>query len=200
MSNKWMFSGSFTLQDQKNHWEDEAILNPQNMWAINDKYYAPGLGGNSGKGINANVFSTWLVKLSGLYQLPLDFNASFTFNARQGHIIPWTVGIVDYDGALSSYQNSSTVYLQEWGKLRLPTFWNLNFRLEKIISAGDSGKIYMMADLFNVFNSAIMNRRYDKHHGTYYIHNGYFAPNATDFQGYEVLNPRVLRFGIRFQF
>ena len=197
LSHGWMLNGSITLQDQRTHY-GEGYLNPTNLWAIDNKIYAPSMGGGSGK-ISINVFSHWLIKLSGLYQLPLDFNISFNFNARQGHVIPFTVGITDYN-APNPRSRSITVYCQEFGKLRLPNFWNFDLRLEKVIKHSQRGQIYIMADLFNVFNNAHINRRYDKHLGTYYMHNGYFRPNPTCFMANEVLNPRVLRLGIRFEF
>jgi len=198
LSNNWMLNLSFTLQDQREHYGDKGYLNPTNLWALDNITWAPQMGGSSGK-IGMYVFSRWLFKLSGLYQLPLDFNLSFTFNAREGHIIPHTVDIVDYN-APNPYSQTINVYLDKFGTERLPTFYNLNLRIEKIVRYSDSGRIYFMADIFNVFNSAIMNRRYDRHHGTYYVHNGYFAQNATDFMANEILNPRVVRFGVRFQF
>ncbi|MFO7867478.1 MAG: carboxypeptidase regulatory-like domain-containing protein [Candidatus Aminicenantes bacterium] len=198
MSNNWMLNASFTLQDQRQYFGDEGYLNPTNLWATDGLVRAPSIGGASGK-INMDVFSSWLFKVSGLYALPLDFNVSFTMNARQGHIIPHTVEIYDYN-APNPYNRSITVYLEEYGTERLPTFYNLNFRLEKIVRAGDYGNIYFMADVFNALNSAIMNRRYTRHHGTYYPHNDSFAQNATDFLANEILNPRIVRFGIRFQF
>jgi hypothetical protein len=198
LSNNWMVNTSFTLQDQRQFFGDEGYLNPTNLWAIDGVVRAPEIGGASGK-ISMNVFSRWLFKVSGLYALPYDFNISLAFNAREGHIIPHTVGITDYN-APNPYNQSITVYLEQFGTERLPTFYNLNFRLEKVVRAGDLGNIYFMADLFNALNSAIMNRRYDRHHGTYYPTTGYFAPNATDFLANEVLNPRIVRFGVRFQF
>jgi hypothetical protein len=198
LSNNWMVNASFTLQDQRQYFGDDGYLNPTNLWAIDGIIRAPEIGASSGK-IGMNVFSRWLFKVSGLYALPYDFNISLAFNAREGHIIPHTVGITDYN-APNPYNRGITVYLEEFGTERLPTFYNLNFRLEKVVRAGDAGNIYFMADLFNALNSAIMNRRYDRHHGTYYPHSGYFAQNATDFLANEVLNPRIVRFGVRFQF
>jgi hypothetical protein len=134
-----------------------------------------------------------------MFCVPYDFNISLAFNAREGHIIPHSATIYDYN-APNPYDRSISVYLEQFGTERLPTFYNLNFRLEKVVRAGDAGNIYFMADLFNALNSAIMNRRYDRHHGTFYPHNGYFAQNATDFLANEILNPRIARFGVRFQF
>lgn len=198
LSNKWMFAGSFTLQTERRHYGTEGYDDPTNLWALDNKIYAPSMGAASGK-INMRIFSHWLLKLSGLYQLPYDFNVSFAFNARQGHVMVEGMTIRDYNSP-SGYDTDVWVYFEEFGKLRLPTFWNLNLRLEKVIRAGDYGRIYVMCDLFNVFNADHLNRKYDKDHGRYYPHDGSFVQNATDDMANEVLNPRIFRFGVRFEF
>jgi hypothetical protein len=208
LSHKWMLSGSATYQMQKVHFGEKGYLDPTSHWALDNNVYSHSMGGGSGK-ISMDVFPRWMFKVSGLYQFPLDINASFTFNAREGHIVPWTIGIVDYDapnprdtrvGDTNLDQIPDNVFLEKYGKLRLPNFWNINLRVEKVIRAGDSGRIYLMADIFNLFNLAHENRRYDKHHGMYYVHSGSTSLNATDYQLNEILNPRILRFGIRFQY
>lgn len=198
LSHRWMLNGSLTLQMQKNHYGKKGYMNPTNLWAIDNKIYAPYMGGGSGK-ISIPGFSRILVKLSGLYQLPYDFNISFNFNAREGHLVPHTLTITDYN-APNPYNQSITVYTQEWGKERLPFFWNFDMRIEKAIRTQEGVKVFLSADIFNVLNQNHMNRRYEKLLGTYYPHNGYFAPNATYGLANEVLNPRVARFGIRFEF
>ena len=198
LSNKWMFNGSFTFQDQRIQYGDTGYLNPTNLWATDNKIYAPDMGASSGK-VAMQVFTHWMVKLSGLYQLPLDFNVSFTFNARQGNPIPRGFNLVDYN-APNAYNQSIWVYTKEFGTERLPTFMNLNLRIEKVITVGDTGRIYLMFDLFNALNSATMNRRYDYDYGTYYMHDGSFSPNATSGLANEILNPRIFRLGLRFQF
>jgi len=199
LSNKWMLIGSATYQMQKEHFGDNGYLDPTNLWATDNNIYAPEMGGGSGKE-PVNVFPRWMLKVSGLYQFPLDINASFTFNAREGHIIPWSIDIVDYDNAPNSRDTATNVHLSKFGNLRLPNFWNINLRVEKVVRAGDYGRIYLMADIFNLFNMAHENRRYEKWHGTYYVHSDHVSTNATDNKLNEILNPRVIRFGIRFQY
>lgn len=200
LSNKWMMDGSISYMSQKVYYGD-GVTNPSNLWATDKQVYAPALGGASGK-INQYLFSPWMLKLEGLYQLPYDFNVSFTFNARAGHIIPHYMSINDRRWA-NTYSRSVSSYLDVFGTDKLPNFYQLNFRLEKLIKLGDTGKIYLMADIFNVFNSSIVNRRYDASEGTYNIYAGGttgFAPNATNNLVNEILNPRILRLGVRFQF
>jgi hypothetical protein len=201
LSNRWMMDGSLSYMDQKYHYGD-GIQNPSNLWAQQDQLYAPNVGSASGK-INQYIFSHWMVKLEGLYQLPLDFNISFTFNARAGHLIPHYMAITDRRWA-NSYNRSETSYLDVFGKsFTLPAFYQLNLRLEKLIKLGDTGRIYLMADVFNALNSAVINRRYDNNEGTYTISASgvtSFAPYANRYIINEILNPRITRFGIRFQF
>jgi hypothetical protein len=200
LSNKWMLDGSLSYMDQKIHYGD-GMTNPANLWALDNQLYAPALGSASGK-INQYLFSHWMFKLEGLYQLPYDFNVSFTFNARAGHIIPHYMTVTDRTWG-NSYSRSASSYLDVFGTEKLPTFYQLNFRVEKLIKLGDTGKIYLMADLFNTFNSSIVNRRYDRNEGTWNI----YADGSTSFSPYalnnvvnEILNPLVMRLGVRFQF
>jgi hypothetical protein len=200
LSNKWMFDGSLSYMDQKYHYGN-GFQNPTSLWALDDQLYAPALGSASGK-INQYLFSHWMLKLEGLYQLPYDFNVSFTFNARAGHIIPHYFTVNDRRWA-NSYNRSTSAYLDVFGTEKLPNFYQLNFRLEKLIKLGDTGKIYLMADVFNLFNSSIINRRYDRNEGTYNINadgSTTFAAYANKFVVNEILNPRVMRLGVRFQF
>jgi hypothetical protein len=86
----------------------------------------------------------------------------------------------------------------------LNTFYRFDMRLEKVIRLGDTGRIYIMADLFNVLNAKLENRRYQKGWGTVYRDAATraisYTPNATAYTLNEVLNPRLLRLGVRFQF
>ncbi|OGD36183.1 MAG: hypothetical protein A2V45_10850 [Candidatus Aminicenantes bacterium RBG_19FT_COMBO_58_17] len=200
LSNRWMFNGSFTLQDQKQHFGDAGYLNPTNLWSEDKNLYSVSGGGGSGK-IGQLIYSKWLVKLEGLYQLPFDFNLGATFTAREGHYIPHTMNISD-PRLPNPASRSTTVRLDPIGQganAKLPTFFNLNLRLEKAIRIAEHGRIYVMADMFNVFNKATMDRRYDRYEGSYNMQSGYLQPNATEFKANQVLNPRVIRFGVRFQ-
>ena len=203
LSNKWMLNANFTWQHQAVHYGTQGYFSNSNLWAIDGKSYAASMGGASGK-INQYVYSRWLVKASGLYQLPYDFNVSFTFMAREGWIIRERLYFYDYN-TVNTRDRGEWLYLHPFGEDRLNTFWRFDVRLEKMIKCGDTGRIFIMADLFNVFNSKLVNRMYWKDWGEYYYYGAGDARNY--FFGYdeaytlnEVLNPRVLRLGVRFQF
>ena len=198
LSNKWMFQGSITWQDQKRYRADAKIDNPTNNWALDGTVYAYNIGGASGK-LSQPVFSRWMIKAQGLYQLPWDLNISFSFNAREGHLVDKYIDINDPNW-VNPYNRSTEVRLEKFGDRRLPTFWNLNMRLEKVLRIGDIGRIYLMADAFNVFNNNVMNRQRDIDFGTYYADTGYHSYYSRAGEPNEILNPRIFRFGVRFQF
>jgi len=197
LSNKWMLDGSASYMDQWYHYANDQYVNPTNLWAQQDQIWAPSLGGSSGK-IGQYIFSHWMFKIEGLYQLPFDFNISGTFNARAGHIIPQYFTMAD-SSLQNPFSKSATVYLSTFGSFTLPVFYQLNLRLEKMVKIG-TGRAYIMADLFNALNTAVVNRRYDQNYGTYQLMTNHLAPYANSYKINEVLNPRILRLGVRFQF
>jgi hypothetical protein len=198
LSNRWFLNASVTLQDQRLHWGD-SYIDPTNKWALDGKPYGNLGGGAIGKA-SVLMYSRWMAKISGIYQLPLGFDVSGTFFAREGWKIPTYITLAySSNDAWPGLYKSNTVYLQTSTKDSLPTFYDLNFRIEKKINIG-AGRMFLMADVFNVFNSAIVNRAYDAYLGTYYVDTGEFSANPTNGLTNEILNPRVWRLGIRFEF
>jgi hypothetical protein len=166
-------------------------------------------GATSGK-VAALMYTTWMAKLSALYQLPYNFNVSGTFNAREGWRVPHYFYLDDYSAPNYTAQHGQTIYTQVQVEDALPTFTNIAFRIEKRISIGE-GRMYLMADVFNLLNSNMPVRSYPKNFGTAYFRNAGPAGSQT-FQQYnsswynytglynEILNPRIWRFGVRFEF
>jgi hypothetical protein len=207
LSNKWFMNASLTLQGNKQYWGD-IFMNPQNQWMSDGKPYVAYLGSASGKQ-NAVMYTRWMLKLSGLYQLPYGFDISGTVNAREGWKVPQYFYIFQNDAPNTDdedYMWSTSIYTKPIIDQSLPLFWNVTLRLEKKVNIG-AGRLYFMADVFNLFNSAIINRRYDNYFGDIYTTGGVqdagdagFWVNPTNNYIYEILNPRVWRFGVRFEF
>jgi hypothetical protein len=198
LSNRWFLNASITLQDQRFHWGD-SYIDPTNKWALDGKPYGNWGSGDGGKsGVLMNT--RWMAKVSALYQLPLGFDVAGTLLAREGWKIPTYVTLA-YSGndPWTGLYKSNTIYVQTVTKNSLPTFYDLNFRIEKKINIG-TGRMYLMADVFNVFNSAIVNRAYDAYYGTYYVNTGESSANPANGHYNEILNPRVWRLGLRFEF
>lgn len=206
LSNKWMMNANFTLQTQGAHYGagGTSNYNPTNVWAYNGQPYSPLVGSAAGK-INQYTWSRWLFKASGLYQLPYGFNVSFNFNAREGWFIREYINFIDRTTPNPLSQGPWELDLTTFATERLPTFYNLSLRLEKEIRTGDFGRIYLMCDVFNALNTAVENRRYQKYHGTFEYYgpdhpSNRFTPDPNFYRLNEILNPRVFRLGVRFQF
>jgi len=206
LSNKWMMNASFTWQAQKSYWGDE-FVNPTNQWAFDGQPYGDWGGAASGKQ-SALMYTRWMFKLSGLYQLPLGFNVSATFNAREGWRVPHYFNLYDYDAPNYTAGYGQTIYTQLQTEDALPLFYNVTFRIEKRINIG-AGRMYLMADVFNLLNSNMPIRSYPYNMGSAYFRSAgdpatfqQYNSSYYNYTGYynEVLNPRIWRFGVRFEF
>ena len=137
---------------------------------------------SAGSGIgNIYVNAKWLFKVSGMYQLPGSVNVSAFYNARQGYPFERFIqGPSRRNGG-----GVANVLIDPVGESRLPTFQNLDFHVERPVSVGRT-RFVPSLDVFNVSN----NNTVQAMRGTQN------AANANNIQA--IVAPRVLRFGIRF--
>jgi hypothetical protein len=137
---------------------------------------------SAGSGIgNIYVNAKWLFKVSGMYQLPGSVNVSAFFNARQGYPFERFIqGPSRRNGG-----GVGNVLIDPVGESRLPTFQNLDFHVERPVSAGRL-RFVPSLDVFNVSNNNTVQA----------IRGTQNAANANNIQA--IVAPRVLRFGIRF--
>ena len=203
LSNRWMLNGSATYQDQRTYFGDYGYTDPTNLWASEGQIYAFSMGGSSGK-ISRPFFTRWMFKLSGLYQMPFDINVSGTISAHQGTYYQTYFDLED--AALpnpDSYYNSmpTTTYNN---RTKLGNVWAVNMKVEKMLKLGTLGKMYFSADIFNTLNLHTILRKRDIHYGTFYYFDeafdGWSSPSSTSGFNNEVLNPLLVRLGMRFQF
>jgi len=184
LSNRWMMNVSFNWNDHKQFYEtSKAYQDPTNipMWDGEQVGYETGGSGKSDIWMNTQ----WQFKVNGLYQLPYGFNVSAFLTARQGFPQPvrlrspnrWQAGI-----------GRVNVLLDPFGSVRLPTFWMVDFRIEKVVPIGDYGSIGIIADVFNLTNNNIVLGHETRINLT------------TGWQPMEIINPRIFRLGIRFRF
>jgi hypothetical protein len=188
LSHKWMMDASFTYSKWTQHWNGE-YLDPNNMSYLDGQQLAPGFSranwGWGGSGINAR----WMFKFSGLYQLPWGINLSGILTAREGYILADYVFAyrpnLGYKIALYGNPDGSR---SKFGDRRLPDLWMLNLRLEKVFALSETSSVALAVDAFNATNSAVSLNRQTQ-------------IDAPEFgQDIRILNPRVLRFGVRFTF
>ena len=179
LSNKWMMDASFTYSDWTRHYEGE-YTNPTNVPFYDGGVVAPQSGGSGVRGIYVN--SRWMAKFSGLYQLPYGINVSAVFSAREGYVMPCDVRV--YRSGIGW----GSVYRGQFGDDRLPSFWILNLRAEKVFQVSDTGTVVLAADAFNITNSAHVLKQKTR------------ITSDTFEDPLRILNPRVIRIGVRFNF
>jgi len=208
LSNKWMLNGSVTYQMQRTYYGDDGYTDPTNIWAYEGAIYGVSMGGGSGK-VSRAMFSRWMFKMMGLYQLPWDLTVSGTVSAHEGSFFATTFGVQDRTLPNSrSYSNTLPTATYD-NRSRLGDVWVINLKVEKMIRLGDVSRMYFSADLFNILNGETLLRKYDISYGTFRYAGGpnpatttfhsWTAPGATSGLPNEILNPMVMRLGMRFQ-
>ena len=189
LSNKWMLDASFTYSDWKQFHKGEFFAERSSTVAggpNNGAYYdegvvAPESGGSGVRGIYVN--SRWQFKFSGLYQMPYGFNIAGVFRAREGYIIPTNEQVyVPGIGTRELYGPG------KFGDERLPAFWMLDLRLEKVFNVTETSTVIFAVDAFNITNSAHVLKEEPR------------LTAATFGDPLRILNPRVIKFGIIFNF
>jgi hypothetical protein len=191
MSNHWLMNTSLAYNSatvNMNGWPGDSANgvnvagllgeDPTNRDTRNGAQYDYASAG-SGLG-NVFVNAKWLFKLSGLYNLPYDFNVSGNFNARQGY--PQEVAL--QDAVRPNGPGTVLVLLDNVGDNRLPNYANLDFHVDRPVRLG-SVRFVPAIDIFNIFNNNIIQ-------GVRTTQN---ATNANQIQA--ITAPRVARLGVK---
>ena len=184
-----MMDASFTYLDWKNFNKGEFIAERGSTvppGPTNADYYDGGQVGpeSSGSGVRGIfVNSNWIFKLSGLYQLPYGFNVAGVFRARQGYL-----NRTNEQQYITGVGTRELYGPGKFGDERLPNFWELDFRLEKVFVVSETSSVVVGFDAFNVTNSAHVLKQEPR------ITSDEFGDPL------RILNPRVYRFGVRFDF
>jgi hypothetical protein len=201
MSNNWMMAASFSFNDAPVHVDSPAgyvgltdsTLNnttltnvngdPTNMeTSLNGGQYAPE-STTSGLG-NVFVNARWILRVNGAYKLPWwDIQVAANLNSRSGYPNVRSV----QTPARPNGAGAAVVYLDKRGDLRLPTFSQLDLRVDKTVSVGRLRTVVSM-DVFNLLNGNV----------ALSVRGGQNASNANQISS--ILAPRVLRFGFRVTF
>ncbi|MGD9346509.1 MAG: hypothetical protein PVH84_11630, partial [Candidatus Aminicenantes bacterium] len=184
LSNKWMMNAALNYSDHRQYFDSpDAYQDPTNIEFTHGEQMAYESGGSGKVDIWANT--RWQAKLNGMYQLPWGFNISGFLTVREGYVLPVRLETpTKSDGT----GKEPTPYVVPFGSRRLPTFWMADFRIEKVCPIGDYGSVSIIADIFNLFNNnTVLGRETILNYSTAY-------------QPLEIINPRVIRVGLRFRF
>ena len=196
LSNKWMFRGAFSWMDWKYRIDGPtALQNP----TINDRdsvALGGGPNGLSGPAVdggivvlksygaktNTYINAKWQVSANALYQLPAGFEIAGALTGRQGYpLAQYIRQSVGLDGPMR-------ILIAPLDSQRYSNFWNLDLRLAKDLKLAGRSSLGVALDVFNVFNDKTVLQRAPQQNSS--------APNRI----LEVVNPRILRLGLRLQF
>jgi hypothetical protein len=174
LSHRWMMSFSFTIQQSIEHYGEGSYTDPTNV-----KYYDGG---------STYWDSRWMAKLNFLYQLPWGINFSGFANIREGK--PWWQYLSIYapERRAKGVGSFVTIRTEKLGETRLPTFYNVDLSLSKDFVLGRYGRLTLQVDAFNVFNYSHYLERYGQINSPWH---GWID---------SILNPRVIRLGVRYRF
>lgn len=180
MSDHWSFNASYAYNNAVDVWDSPAAYEDPTCTVggcPGEQIYAPEAGGS---GID-NVFinGKWLVKASGVYQLPYSFNVSASWQARQGY--PFPQAIRTPNRANSGGQ--ADVNLDPLGDSRHPNFQQFDVRVDRRFQFGKVS-LRPTFEVFNLTNA-----------GTVLARRRLQASSvANDISG--LVAPRVARFGV----
>jgi hypothetical protein len=194
LSNRWMARFGFSTNDHREYFDGPTAMGdptPSSTVNLNtgagpnrDGGLVIRSSGGSGKSGIFQVLPKYQFIATGLYQAPWGINVATNVVNRQGFAMQYHRTQVPTDDPLAARK---TVLLIEAGDTRLPAVTSLDFRLGKEF-AFNRARFNVDLDIFNLFNAAtVLGRQYDLRVAT--------ADNVL-----EIMNPRVLRLGVRFNF
>jgi hypothetical protein len=203
LSNRWMGRAAFSWNAFKQHYEGVTAVNggggtqggiggpgggryngnptPTDLNSLTDDYVAAQSGGSG----RATFYTTptWQIYANALAQLPWSLELSGAIFGRQGQIQPQYIrASAGLDGSFNVLATPTV------DATRYSSVWDLDLRLAKNVRLGGAASLTLSAEAFNLFNSGTTLQVFRQ-------------INSTDFQRIdEILSPRIVRFGARFNF
>jgi hypothetical protein len=190
LSNRWMGRFGFSWNRDREYFDDpsKSIVDPTPITIdpqVNGGLVTVLTAGSSKSDIFLTL-PTYQFTANGYYQGPWGVNFGGNFIVRQGYSEMFFSNDVGTNDPVFSTKDI-VVIPGRIGDFRLPAVKSLDVRVEKLFKF-DRGQVGFDADVFNALNSGtILGRIYD-------VSSSKFNNVA------EIMNPRIVRFGVRFQF
>ena len=192
LSNRWMARFGFSTNDHREYFESLAAMTdptPDRAAPNRDGGLVVRQSGGSGKSGIYQVLPKYQFIATGLYQARWGINLAANMVNRQGFSEQYFRTNVRTADPLTPLKR--VFLLEEAGQIRLPSVTSLDVRIGKEFTFGSRGyqpKINLDLDVFNLLNSAtVLGREYDLR----------LTSGGTV---REIMNPRVLRLGLRIGF
>ena len=155
-----------------------------------------------GSGSKTDVYlsSKWQFNISGLYQLPLNFNVAANLFGRQGYLLPYYASVSG--GDVGASLGSRNVIVGNSDDHRLKNLYQLDLRAEKVLPLFQKADLTLSIDMFNALNNDTILQQAAQLQRTAACG---AADPTTSCPGKgnrveERESPRVLRFGARLSF
>lgn len=208
LSDRWMFhfGGNYNIWKQKQDNVANGCVNPNDIRTNT----GPGCDDgalvwvkSAGSGSKGDVFinGKWNFNISGLYQLPLNFNVAANFFARQGYLHAYSVTVnepqfladgVTVNPAHTAYSSQRELIIPS-DNLRYANVYELDLRVEKVVPLFQKADLALSIDIFNALNDHTILQQSSS---LSLRSGGHGAGNRVE----EVQSPRALRFGARLSF
>jgi hypothetical protein len=169
-----MLNASFSIQKNSDHFGEKGYYDPTNVKFM--------------EGGDNLADPRWMAKINFLYQLPWGFNFSGFAHARDGWGWYRYIQVKVPERAAKGHSPRMNLFIEPWGTTRLANFYNVDLSLSKDFILGQYGRLTVQVDAFNVFNFDHDIWRTQRINSPYY--------NEIE----EILNPRVIRLGVRYRF
>ena len=191
LSNRWMARFGFSSNKHQEFFDDRATAIQDPTPGPTSPYVNGGLvvtqSGGSGKSAIYQLLPLYQFIATGSYQAPGGIDLGFNYNMRQGFGQPWfqdRVTTGDY------FSNRKTILLTDVSQHRLPKVQTLDVRVGKLLKV-QRANVNLDLDIFNILNTGtVLGRQYNRR---------LTGPTGFD-QVLEIVNPRIARLGLRFNF
>ena len=192
LSNRWMARLGFSTNDHREYFgSDQSLQDPTSTLAnpnIDGGQVLRATGG-SGKGAIYMVLPKYQLIANGMYQAMWGLNVAGNMTMRQGYSTAFNQTNVATGDPQGNVKN--LLLVDDVAEFRLPTVTSLDMRVGKEFQFGMGGyntRFNVDVDFFNVLNSAtVLSRRFDQR-------------LATRNDVLEIMNPRIIRLGVRMNF
>jgi hypothetical protein len=190
LADRWMARVGFATSRHREYYDDPsvAIQDPTSTTIFPNidglSVVTPSFG--SGKSEVYLISPRYQITASGLYQFPKGINGAVNVVARDGYGQPYFATVESSDPSAPEKR----LLLADPEDTRLPGVISFDIRVGKAFQFRNS-ELALDFDVFNVLNkSTVLGRQYDV-----------TATGSTGFnQPLEIMNPRLLRLGVRYRF
>ena len=192
LSNRWMGRFAFSWNDEREYFPDPSRSiqdpTPSPEEPLKDGGIVTRESTLSGKSAIFMTSPRYQFIANGFYQGPWGVNFGANLLVRQGYGKPYFADEVGTNDPVDSAKD--VLVIDDVSEHRLPTVTSFDIRLEKTFTFG-ARQVTFDVDVFNVFNNAtVLGRQYDVQ-----------ATGDTGFDKVlEIMNPRIVRFGLRVGF